>query len=69
MYDGRLNLARQVASEVKSYFGNKVYKTAISRNVRLAEAPSHGQPIVLYDILSPGAQNYMSLAGEVINHG
>ena len=69
MYDGRLNLSRQVASEVKSYFGNKVYKTAISRNVRLAEAPSHGQPIVLYDILSPGAQNYMSLAGEVINHG
>jgi chromosome partitioning protein len=69
MYDGRLNLSRQVASEVKSYFGNKVYKTAISRNVRLAEAPSFGQPIVLYDILSPGAQNYMSLAGEVINHG
>ena len=52
-----------------SDLGNKVYKTAISRNVRLAEAPSHGQPIVLYDILSPGAQNYMSLAGEVINHG
>ena len=69
MFDGRLNLSRQVASEVKSYFGNKVYKTAITRNVRLAEAPSHGQPIVLYDILSPGAQNYMSLAGEVINHG
>ena len=68
MFDGRLNLSRQVASEVKSYFGNKVYKTAITRNVRLAEAPSHGQPIVLYDILSPGAQNYMSLAGEVINH-
>jgi chromosome partitioning protein len=69
MYDGRLNLSRQVAAEVKSYFGNKVYKTAITRNVRLAEAPSFGQPIVLYDILSPGAQNYMSLAGEVINHG
>ena len=65
MYDGRLNLSRQVAAEVKSYFG----KTAITRNVRLAEAPSFGQPIVLYDILSPGAQNYMSLAGEVINHG
>ena len=64
IYDGRLNLSRQVASEVKSYFGNKVYKTAISRNVRLAEAPSHGQPIVLYDILSPGAQNYMSLQQE-----
>lgn len=69
MYDGRLNLSRQVAAEVKSYFGNKVFKTAISRNVRLAEAPSFGQPIVLYDILSPGAQNYMSLAGEVIGHG
>jgi len=69
MFDGRLNLSRQVAAEVKSYFGNKVYKTAITRNVRLAEAPSFGQPIVLYDILSPGAQNYMSLAGEVINHG
>ena len=69
MFDARLNLSRQVAAEVKSYFGNKVYKTAITRNVRLAEAPSYGQPIVLYDILSPGAQNYMSLAGEVINHG
>ena len=69
MFDNRLNLSRQVAAEVKSYFGSKVYKTAIARNVRLAEAPSHGQPIVLYDILSPGAQNYMSLAGEVIDHG
>ena len=69
MFDGRLNLSRQVASEVKSYFGNKVYKTSISRNVRLAEAPSHGQPIVLYDILSQGSQDYMSLAGEVINNG
>ena len=69
MFDGRLNLSRQVASEVKSYFGDKVYKTSISRNVRLAEAPSHGQPIVLYDILSQGSQDYMSLAGEVIHHG
>lgn len=69
MFDGRLNLSRQVSSEVKSYFGNKVYKTSISRNVRLAEAPSHGQPIVLYDILSQGSQDYMSLAGEVIDHG
>mgnify|MGYP002841935438 FL=1 len=57
MYDGRLNLSRQVADEVRSYFGNKVYKTAITRNVRLAEAPGHGQPIILYDIVSPGAQN------------
>lgn len=69
MFDARLNLSRQVADEVRSYFGTKVYKTAISRNVRLAEAPGHGQPIVLYDIVSPGAQNYMSLAGEIIQHG
>ena len=54
MYDGRLNLSRQGADEVRSYFGNKVYKTAITRNVRLAEAPGHGQPIILYDIVSPG---------------
>ena len=69
MFDARLNLSRQVADEVCSYFGTKVYKTAITRNVRLAEAPGHGQPIVLYDIVSPGAQNYMSLAGEIIRHG
>ena len=69
MFDARLNLSRQVAEEVKSYFGTKVYKTAITRNIRLAEAPGHGQPIVLYDIVSPGAQNYMSLAGEIIRHG
>ena len=69
MFDQRLNLSRQVADEVRSYFGNKVYKTAITRNVRLAEAPGHGQPIVLYDIVSSGAQNYMNLAGEIIQHG
>ena len=69
MFDARLNLSRQVADEVRSYFGDKVYDTAITRNVRLAEAPGHGQPIVLYDIVSPGAQNYMSLAGEIIRHG
>jgi len=69
MFDSRLNLSRQVAEEIKSYFGAKVYKTAITRNIRLAEAPGHGQPIVLYDIVSPGAQNYMSLAGEIIRHG
>ena len=66
MFNSRLNLSRQVAAEVRSYFGSKVYKTAIARNVRLAEAPSHGQPIILYDILSPGAQNYISLAGEIL---
>jgi len=69
MFDQRLNLSRQVADEVRSYFGSKVYKTAITRNVRLAEAPGHGQPIVLYDIVSTGAQNYMNLAGEIIQHG
>lgn len=65
MYDGRLNLSRQVAEEARSYFGNKVYRTAIHRNVRLAEAPSFGKPVILYDIASTGAQNYMSLAGEL----
>jgi chromosome partitioning protein len=69
MYDHRLNLARQVAEETRQYFGDKVYKTMISRNVRLGEAPSFGKPIILYDILSTGAQNYISLAGEIIHHG
>jgi chromosome partitioning protein len=69
MYDHRLNLARQVAEEARQYFGEKVYKTMISRNIRLAEAPSFGKPIILYDILSTGAQNYISLAGEIMNNG
>ena len=66
MYDGRLNLSRQVAEEAKEYFGPKVYRTTIPRNVRIAEAPSFGKPIVLYDILSVGAKSYLSLAKEVI---
>ena len=66
MYDGRLNLSRQVADEAKEYFGPKVYRTTIPRNVRIAEAPSFGKPIVLYDILSVGAKSYLSLAREVI---
>jgi chromosome partitioning protein len=66
MYDGRLNLSRQVADEAKEYFGSKVYRTTIPRNVRIAEAPSFGKPIVLYDILSVGAKSYLSLAKEVI---
>lgn len=66
MYDRRLNLSRQVADEAREYFGDKVYRTPIPRNVRLAEAPSFGKPIVLYDILSAGAQSYLSLAQEVI---
>ena len=66
MFDSRLNLSRQVAEEAKEYFGPKVYQTTIPRNVRLAEAPSFGEPIVLYDILSVGAKSYLALAQEVI---
>ncbi|HST57859.1 MAG TPA: AAA family ATPase [Longimicrobium sp.] len=66
MYDGRLNLSRQVAEEAKEYFGPKVYRTTIPRNVRIAEAPSFGKPIVLYDVVSVGAKSYLSLAKEVI---
>jgi chromosome partitioning protein len=66
MFDRRLNLSRQVAAEAREYFGNKVYRTAIPRNVRLAEAPSFGQPIVQYDVLSQGAQAYLALARELL---
>jgi chromosome partitioning protein len=66
MYDGRLNLSRQVSEEVRKYFEGKVYETVIARNVRLSEAPSFGKPIILYDILSTGAENYMSLTKEVL---
>lgn len=66
MYDQRLNLSRQVADEAKEYFGERVYRTAIPRNVRLAEAPSFGKPIIVYDVLSAGAQAYLALAREVI---
>ncbi len=66
MYDGRTNLTIQVAEEIKKYFGGKVYKTVIPRNVRLSEAPSHGLPIIAYDRLSKGAEAYKSLAGEFL---
>lgn len=66
MYDRRLNLSRQVADEAREYFGGKVFRTPIPRNVRLAEAPSFGQPIVLYDVLSAGAQAYLGLARELM---
>ena len=66
MYDPRLNLARQVKEEAEEYFGEKVYRTVIPRNVRLSEAPSFGKPVILYDILSPGAASYMKLAQELI---
>jgi chromosome partitioning protein len=67
MFDQRLNLSRQVAEEAKEYFGDRVYRTVIPRNVRLAEAPSFGKPIVLYDILSAGAQAYLGLAREIMS--
>jgi chromosome partitioning protein len=66
MYDGRLNLSRQVAEEATEYFGSRVFRSMIPRNVRLAEAPSFGKPIVLYDVLSVGAQSYIALAREII---
>lgn len=68
MYDSRLNLARQVEDETRKYFGEKVYNTVIKRNVKLSEAPGFGKPVILYDILSQGAENYISLAKEVLNH-
>jgi len=67
MFDSRLNMSRQVVSEVKEYFGNKVYKTIINRNVKLGESPSHGKPIILYDPSSTGSQNYMNLVTEILN--
>lgn len=69
MYDGRLNLSRQVAEDVKKFFDKKVYKSVINRNVRISEAPSFGKPIILYDAVSTGAENYMNLAEEIIKNG
>lgn len=66
MYDSRLNLSKQVASEAREYFGRKVFDTMIPRNIRLAEAPSFGKPIAMYDVLSTGARGYLSLANELI---
>lgn len=69
MYDGRLNLSRQVAEDVRACFSGKVFKTVIARNVKLSEAPSFGKPILLYDIMSSGAENYLNLAKEIMNNG
>lgn len=68
MYDGRTNLSAQVVEEVKKYFKNKVYRTVIPRNVRLAEAPSFGQPIMLYDGNSKGSEAYIKLSEELIKN-
>lgn len=66
MYDGRTNLTIQVAEEIKKFFGDKVYKTVVPRNIRLSEAPSHGLPIIEYERTSKGAEAYMSIARELI---
>jgi chromosome partitioning protein len=66
MFDTRLRLSQQVAEEVRKYFGDKVFKTVIHRNVRISEAPSFGKPIILYDAASKGSKNYMSLASELL---
>ena len=69
MYDPRNTLARQVAEQVRGHFKDLVYQTTIPRNVTLAEAPSYGRPVLLYNMASAGAQAYQSLAKEFINHG
>jgi chromosome partitioning protein len=67
MFDPRNNLSQEVAGEVRKHFGDKVYDTVIPRNVTLGEAPSHGKPVILYDIRSRGAQSYLTLAKEILN--
>ena len=66
MFDARLNLSRQVAADAREHFGARVFKTVIPRNIRLAEAPSFGKPIVVYDVASVGAQAYMGVARELL---
>lgn len=69
MYDHRTSLCQQVSGEIRTFFQKRVYESVIPRNVRLSEAPSHGKPIIFYDIKSTGAQAYLSLAKEVIARG
>ena len=67
MYDKRNKICEMVSDDVKNHFDDKVFKTIIPRNVRISEAPSYGQPVLMYDISCPGSQAYASLAGEIIN--
>jgi len=69
MYDERTNLSAAVAQDLRDFYGSQVLKTVIPRNVRLAEAPSYGKPIILYDIRSRGAESYIQLAKEILSHG
>jgi len=66
MFDRRNNLSDLVAADARGFFGDQVYETVIPRNVRVSEAPSHGKPVILYDVRSPGAQAYVKLAGELL---
>ncbi|MEW6330024.1 MAG: ParA family protein [Pseudomonadota bacterium] len=66
MYDPRNNLDNEVSAQLKQHFGDKLYRTVIPRNIRLAEAPSHGKPVIAYDMQSKGAQAYLALAGEML---
>ena len=68
MFDGRTRVHTQVVGELRDHFKDMVFKTIIQRNIRLSEAPSHGKPIILYDIMSNGSSNYLSLAKEVLEH-
>jgi len=68
MYDDRTNLTRQVAEDLREFFGDEVFRTVIPRSIRLAEAPSHGQPIIVYDIRSRGAEAYIKLAKEILEN-
>ena len=69
MYDNRVSLSKQVAEEVRENLSDTVFQTMIPRNVRLSEAPSHGKPVILYDVQSTGSQAYMKLAEEILNKG
>jgi chromosome partitioning protein len=68
MYTTRTNLTRQVEDEVRAHFPDEVFQTVIPRNVKLSEAPSFGQPVILYDARSKGAESYLLLAEEIITH-
>jgi len=66
MYDDRTNLGQQVSANIREFFGDRVYRTVIPRNIRLGEAPSHGLPVILYDARSRGAEAYVALAREFL---
>jgi len=68
MYDSRLNLSRQVAEDVRNCFSGKVFDAVVPRNVKLSESPSFGKPIILYDIMSSGAESYLKLAKEIMQN-